>query len=96
MNRYERVKVARDPDEGRLVLGFRLAPAVDVDRTFQVYANDGDTFESMAFVYYGSSKLWWVIADQNPLIHPLFLVAGDRVRILKREHLPFNRLQGRF
>lgn len=41
----------------------------------------GDTFESLAARFLGSSALWWRIADLNPLVFPLSLVPGTVVAL---------------
>lgn len=96
MNRYSGVLKKFDSREGRLVSGFRVTPKVDDTTIFTVILNDRETFESLAYVYYGSSKLWWIIADQNPLVNPLSLTPGLRIRVLKRQFLPGDRLPARF
>lgn len=95
MNRYARTKKSFDREEGRLVGGFRITPEIDDKFTFVVTTEESETLESLAFKYYGSEKLWWIIADANPLQQPLTLVAGTKIRIIKREYLTGERLAPR-
>lgn len=92
MNRYVGIKKQFDREEGRLIGGFRITPTVDKKFTFVVTTAENDTLESLAFKYYGSSKLWWIIADANPLQQPLTLVVGSKIRIIKRQFLTGERL----
>jgi nucleoid-associated protein YgaU len=41
----------------------------------------GDTVESLAHRYLGSSAAWWVVADANALVFPFDLQPGDTVAI---------------
>jgi hypothetical protein len=96
MNRYANILKKYDPIEQRFVQGFRVVPQTDESLVFTIILQEKETFESLAYTYYGSSKLWWVIADQNPLINPLALTMGTRIRVLKRQFLPGDRLPARF
>lgn len=88
MNRYAGIESKFDVDLQRRVGGFRFKPETDESLLFTVILEDGDTFETLAYKFYGGENLWWVIADQNPLVHPLYLVAGTRIRVLRRGSLP--------
>ena len=92
MSRYERTSTKFDVAEGSQVMGFRFARPSILSATFSVMLTAGDTYESLAYTYYGNSNLWWVIADQNPLLHPLFMDVGTYVRVLKPQYLEANRL----
>lgn len=96
MSRYRSVPTIFDKHYKRKVRGIRTRPAVDQTLTFTVMLNADETFETLAYRHYGAENLWWVIADQNPLLHPLFLVAGTYIRILKKSHLPDGRLPVRY
>lgn len=41
----------------------------------------GETVESLAARYLGSSDLWWQIADVNPLVFPADLAPGSLIAI---------------
>jgi Tfp pilus assembly protein FimV len=41
----------------------------------------GETIESLAARYLGSSQAWWMIADANPLVFPAALRPGVRLAI---------------
>lgn len=41
----------------------------------------GESFETLADEFFGSSALWWRIADANPLVFPLALVPGTVLAI---------------
>ena len=47
----------------------------------------GDTLESLAHTYLGSSDRWWLIADANPRLFPLDLTPGAPVVIPTIENL---------
>lgn len=38
----------------------------------------GEDFEYLAWRYFGSSDVWWQIADANPRRHPLALISGEK------------------
>lgn len=42
---------------------------------------DFDTLESLAFLYYGNSKNWWIIADVNKTFFPFELPIGTSIII---------------
>lgn len=96
MGRYKGVSTKFDVDLRRRVRGMRFRPEINEELVFTIYLEDGDTFESLAYKYYGSEDLWWIIADQNPLVHPFYLTAGTRVKILKRSALPAGRQTSRY
>lgn len=41
----------------------------------------GETIHKLALHYYGDARLWWFIADYNPLIDANNLKEGDKVLI---------------
>ena len=41
----------------------------------------GETIESLAASYLGSSEAWWMIADANPVSYPAALEPGTRILI---------------
>jgi hypothetical protein len=41
----------------------------------------GETFDQLAFLYYGREDLWWRIADANPARFPLDWTPGITVVI---------------
>lgn len=92
MNRYVGIPKVFDREEGRLVSGFRITPNIDPVYTVVINVEENDTMESLAFQYYGSSKLWWIVADANALVDPLSLTAGTKIRIVKRQFLTGERL----
>lgn len=50
--------------------------------------NDGDTLEGISFEKYGTSKLWWIIADVNDsIIYPFNLDSGLSLLIPNRNNL---------
>lgn len=50
--------------------------------------NDGDTLEGIAFEKYGTTKLWWIIADVNDSIdYPFVLEPGTSLLIPNKANL---------
>lgn len=91
MQRYNDKRVGFDREENVHYREIRFRPPISLKKSFMVMVEAGETFESLAFKYYGTEELWWVIADQNPLIAPLSLAAGMNVRVLRKRYLPGSR-----
>lgn len=44
--------------------------------------SSGDTFESLAWRFYGDGDKWYVLADANPeIFFPLELTSGTQIRV---------------
>jgi hypothetical protein len=41
----------------------------------------GESFETLAFDFLGSSALWWRVADANPRLFPMALTPGTVVAV---------------
>lgn len=54
-------------------------------RTFEYVCVQGDRIDVLAFDVLGDSRLWYVIADMNPHVDPLFLRGGDLIRLPRQE-----------
>lgn len=57
-----------------------LKEALPLDRARLLYEYvvvQGDRIDQLAFRGLGDSRLWWVLADLNPQVDPLFLRGGD-------------------
>ena len=52
----------------------------DIDDTVHIII-DGDTLQSIAFLYYNNPSLWYIIADINNIDNPFFLQTGDKLII---------------
>lgn len=70
----------------RTSLAFRRPPVPDPAAAITHTLIGTETFEELAWVYYGRSQLWWLIADANPRtprgeLSPLAWRAGDVVLI---------------
>jgi len=75
------VTIVTGPDGSeRVIVPARWSHRVPKDVAFHIVA-EGDTFETLAHEFLGSSKLWWHIADANPLLFPLDLRVGSTVRL---------------
>lgn len=64
--------------------GGRFAERKDEESIrFSVYmARDGDSFEKLAAIYLGDSKLYWQIADINPQVEwPDKIEMGTSIRL---------------
>ena len=70
--------LAQLPDgSARPTIGRRPTPAPPAPgTTYQHLVVAGDSYESLAFSYLGSSNLWWQIADANPGTGLFALVPG--------------------
>ncbi len=73
---------APGPDgTARPVLPARPVPQPGTQTPFLHTLVAGDTLESLAYRYLGSSELWWQIADANPLVFPPEVAPGTIVAI---------------
>jgi nucleoid-associated protein YgaU len=85
LSRYAGLTALRVPGPGgraTVALPARLAPvppANAIARRHLVVA--GDTLESLAAAYYGSSDAWWRIADANPRASPFGTAPGTMLVI---------------
>ncbi len=66
----------------------RLVPAMSDGTPYLHTVLAGETVESLAYRYLGSSTAWWQIADANPAVFPAVLVPGTVLAI------PTGRTQG--
>lgn len=59
----------------------------------QYYAIEvDDRLDTIAFKFYGNSKLWWVLADCNNIIDPFLLEVGSNIVIPNLDILKANNL----
>lgn len=66
----------------RPTIGLRPPPTPPAPgTTYQHLAVAGDSYESLAFSYLGSSNLWWQIADANPGTGLFTLTPGTLIAI---------------
>ena len=66
MNRYKFTRVTKDKIRGVRFKQTTLYPSIsrkDTDVTH--YTRYGDSYESLAYKYYGDQTLWWIIAKAN-------------------------------
>ena len=49
------------------------------DRVHEVI--DGDRLDTIAFKYYGNSRLWYIIADANEITNPFEIEVGSKLII---------------
>ena len=56
-----------------------------IGRTFEYSCTQGDRIDRLAFDVLGDSEAWYVIADMNPHVDPLFLRGGDILRLPRQE-----------
>jgi nucleoid-associated protein YgaU len=55
------------------------------------YVQAGETFESLAFRFYGDGNKWYILADANPQIFwPLSLESGVEIIIPPRSYAELN------
>lgn len=43
--------------------------------------SDNERLDTIAYLYYQNSKLWWVLADTNKIFDPLLLTVGQTILI---------------
>lgn len=82
MPRFDNDKIAYDVDIKVAIRPIRLNKNIPAGQTFQTVIEAGDSIDAIAFRIYGSSRLWWIIADLNGLIHPLYIEPGTRLKLL--------------
>lgn len=83
MSRYKHTGMKIDKDTGNRVMKTTLYPEIKIEDGDQfVYPIDGDRLESLAYRYYGDSKLWWIIALANKIRDGSFALKPDeKIRI---------------
>jgi hypothetical protein len=63
-------------------LAERAGAPLPIENMFQHYPGLGvESLEYLAWRFFGSSAVWWQIADTNPLVFPLDLPSGSVVAI---------------
>jgi phage tail protein X len=69
MDRYTTNLQILNTNSGKRYLSTVMPNTIDVDATFSIthYAGENDRLDSLAYRYYGSVTLWWVIAKANGL-----------------------------
>lgn len=55
--------------------------------TYEHVVVQGERIDQIAYRKLGDSRLWWLIADLNPHVDPLFLVGNDVLRLPRLEQL---------
>ena len=82
LSRYAREAVYEMPLENgqRATVAARWERTVPPDVAWHVIV-EGESYETLAARYLGSSTLWWRIADANPLIFPLDIAPGTTVAV---------------
>lgn len=65
-----------DPTNGSNGLDI-LANVDTVDHIIKI----GERLDTLAYVYYGDSDYWWIIALANRIIDPFSISPGDKLRI---------------
>ena len=82
-----------DGDKERNYLRERLDTTPREDDFFYT-VKYGDRIDLLAYRFYGSPDLWWVIADYNDLRFPLVLEVGTVLRCPSYDHLFMDLLEG--
>lgn len=81
-SRYQTTQTKKTFD-GKLVYRPKIYPNIPLrDDDIYVATETGDRFDTLAFDFYGDSKLWWIIASANN-IHdaPFGIQDGTVLRI---------------
>jgi len=73
-----------------LVFGLRQPVAVPnfSDRVFTVSAQFAGRIDAISNIFYGRPDYWWAVADLNPVLDPLLVKTGDKLRVGSRQNLP--------
>jgi len=88
MSRYQRTRITRSPDKGK-ISGKRLYSTVKYPEVplsvndIYVYSQEGDRYDQLAQTYYGDPSMWWIISCANASLpqNSYFLPLGVQVRI---------------
>jgi hypothetical protein len=65
MNRYQNVKIIKNPD-GVSYYRDNKYPEIPLSvNDIYIIASEGDRFDMLANQYYGDSSLWWIISTAN-------------------------------
>lgn len=61
----------------------------DNEEYFDIHLVEADDWwENIAYKYYGTAKLWWVIPLMNQTLNPFeALGPGDRIKVLKKKYV---------
>lgn len=84
LSRYARLTAYNAPAaDGKVysTLPLRPQPETAIAGSTQHIIKAPETLEFLSWRYFGTSELWWRIADMNPLIFPLDLETGTSVTI---------------
>jgi len=81
MRRYKQTSTKVDKS-GKTVYRTTYYPTIPVEDADQfIFAKEGDRLDSLAFRYYGSTDLWWVISKANGLKGSIGITPGELLRI---------------
>jgi hypothetical protein len=71
-SRYQTTQTKKTFD-GKLVYRPKIYPNIPLrDDDIYVATETGDRFDTLAFDFYGDSKLWWIIASANNIHNAVF------------------------
>jgi hypothetical protein len=81
-SRYQTTQTKKTFD-GKLVYRPKIYPNIPLrDDDIYVATETGDRFDTLAFNFYGDSKMWWIIASANNIHNAVFaLEDGTILRI---------------
>ena len=63
------------------IIDITSRPKVSINNGITHIVVQGETLESIAYLYYKDATLWWKIADVNNIKNPLFLTPGTAIYI---------------
>lgn len=71
MDRYTTNLKIINTDDGKRYFGSVVPVAMPTDPTFAIthYAGANDRLDTLAYKYYGTPSMWWVIAKANSLVN---------------------------
>lgn len=86
MNRYTTDLQILNTESGKRHLSTVMPVTVTTDNTFSIthYAGENDRLDSLAYKYYGSATLWWVIAKANELANGTITVKPGTKLLIPR------------
>jgi hypothetical protein len=71
-SRYQTTQTKKTFD-GKLVYRPKIYPNIPLrDDDIYVATETGDRFDTLAFDFYGDSKMWWIIASANNIHNAVF------------------------
>lgn len=81
MSTYANSYILTHPEEqeaGLIRVPYKYRP--HINDKFHII-KEGERLDTIAYLYYGDSKKWFIIADSNDIINPFLLEPGESLLI---------------